>query len=39
MYTFGKRLRNSKYYLGGQYPLGYNPDLTDVLAFAEASPQ
>ena len=39
LYTFGNRLKNSNYYLGGQYPLGYNADLSDVLAFAQASPK
>ncbi|MBV9760316.1 MAG: TonB-dependent receptor [Acidobacteriaceae bacterium] len=37
--TFGNRLTNKNYYLGGDYPLGYNADLTDVLNFANAAPQ
>lgn len=36
--TFPNRLTNSNYYLGGNYPLGYNANLTDVLHFALANP-
>jgi TonB-dependent receptor len=35
---FPNRLKNSNYYLGGNYPLGYNAGLTDVLNFANANP-
>lgn len=36
--TFPNRLTNSNYYLGGNYPLGYNANLTDVLNYANANP-
>jgi TonB-dependent receptor len=36
--TFPNRLTNSRYYNGGQYPLGYNANYEDVMAYAIANP-
>lgn len=36
--TFPNRLTNSNYYLGGNYPLGYNANVTDVLNYVNANP-
>ncbi|MBV8897368.1 MAG: TonB-dependent receptor [Acidobacteriaceae bacterium] len=36
--TFPNRLTNSNYYNGGTYPLGYNADYEDVIAYANRNP-
>ena len=36
MTAFPNRLVNKNYYNGGAYPLGYNPNQEDVLAYAKA---
>ncbi|HEX6463355.1 MAG TPA: TonB-dependent receptor [Vicinamibacterales bacterium] len=38
MTGFSNALTNTNYYLGGKYPLGYNPRFGDVFAFANANP-
>jgi TonB-dependent receptor len=36
--SFPNNLTNSRYYLGGQYHLGYNASYEDVIAYANANP-
>ncbi|HZU27000.1 MAG TPA: TonB-dependent receptor [Bryobacteraceae bacterium] len=36
--TFPNRLKNTGYYNGGSYALGYNPTFEDVFAYANAHP-
>ncbi len=36
--TFPNRLTNSNYYNGGEYPLGYNANYEDAIAYANANP-
>jgi TonB-dependent receptor len=38
MTAFPNALTNDRYYLGGQYPLGHNPNYDDVFNFAQANP-